>query len=89
MNNILTLNAISEKANVAFNENYAIGSDVANPVGIMLRSFNMHEYELPADVIARCAATGAPGEGPDMEAIIAEMQAVYDAYYARAAAKSE
>jgi hypothetical protein len=45
--------------------------------------------ELPADVIARCAETGAPGEGPDMEAIIAEMQAVYDAYYARAAAKSE
>jgi hypothetical protein len=42
--------------------------------------------ELPADVIARCAETGAPGEGPDMEAIIAEMQAVYDAYYA---AKSE
>ena len=52
MNNILTLNAISDKANVAFNENYTIGSDVANPVGIMLRSFNMHEYDLPADVIA-------------------------------------
>ena len=45
--------------------------------------------ELPAEVIARCAETGAPGEGPDMEAIISEMQAVYDAYYARAAAKSE
>lgn len=52
MNNILTLNAISDKANVAFNENYTVGSDVTNPVGIMLRSFSMHEYDLPADVIA-------------------------------------
>ncbi|MBQ1965787.1 MAG: 3-phosphoglycerate dehydrogenase [Clostridia bacterium] len=52
MNNILTLNAISPKADVAFNENYTVGSDVQNPVGIMLRSFNMHDYELPADVIA-------------------------------------
>ena len=52
MNNILTLNAISDKANVAFNENYTLGSDVSNPIGIMLRSFNMHEYDLPSDVIA-------------------------------------
>lgn len=52
MKNILTLNAISPKADVAFDDTYAVGSDVANPVGIMLRSFNMHEYDLPADVIA-------------------------------------
>ena len=38
--------------------------------------------ELPANVIARSAACGAPGEHPDMEAIIAQMQKVYDAYYA-------
>ncbi len=52
MKNILTLNAISPKADVAFDNTYAVGSDVQNPVGIMLRSFNMHEYDLPADVIA-------------------------------------
>ncbi len=52
MNNILTLNAISSKADVAFNENYRVASDAENPVGIMLRSFNMHEYDLPSDCIA-------------------------------------
>ena len=51
MNNILTLNAISPKADVAFNENYTVGSDVQNPVGIMLRSFNMHDYEIPSSVL--------------------------------------
>jgi hypothetical protein len=38
--------------------------------------------ELPANVISRSSMCGAPGEHPDMEAIIAEMQKVYDAYYA-------
>ena len=52
MKNILTLNAISPKADVAFDDTYTVGSDVQNPVGIMLRSFNMHEYDLPADCIA-------------------------------------
>lgn len=52
MNNILTLNAISDKANVAFDETYALGADVTDPVGIMLRSFNMHEYDLPETCIA-------------------------------------
>lgn len=52
MKNILTLNAISPKADVAFDESYHVASDAQNPVGIMLRSFNMHEYDLPAECIA-------------------------------------
>ena len=52
MKNILTLNAISPKADVAFDDTYAVASDAQQPVGIMLRSFNMHEYDLPESCIA-------------------------------------
>ena len=52
MKNILTLNSISPKADVAFDDTYAVASDAQQPVGIMLRSFNMHEYDLPETCIA-------------------------------------
>lgn len=52
MKNILTLNAISPKADVAFDGSYCVSADAQNPVGIMLRSFNMHDYDLPAECIA-------------------------------------
>ncbi len=52
MKNILTLNAISPKADVAFDDTYKVAADVQEPVGIMLRSFNMHEYDLPETVVA-------------------------------------
>ncbi len=52
MKNILTLNDISEVINEVFTEDYAIGKNVENPIGILLRSFKMHDYALPESVIA-------------------------------------
>ena len=52
MTNILTLNAISPVINDLFTENYKVSSDAQKPVGIMLRSFNMHEYALDENTIA-------------------------------------
>ena len=52
MKNILTLNSISPVINDVFDTTYRVGDKVENPVGILLRSFNMHEYELNTDTIA-------------------------------------
>ena len=52
MKDILTLNSISHVVDDVFDTTYRVGSDVENPVGIMLRSFNMHEYELSPNTIA-------------------------------------
>lgn len=52
MKNILTLNDISEVINEVFTEDYAIGKNIENPIGILLRSFKMHDYALPESVIA-------------------------------------
>ena len=52
MKNILTLNAISPVINDVFDSNYNVASDVESPVGIMLRSFKMHDYELDPNTIA-------------------------------------
>ena len=52
MKNILTLNSISSVINDVFDSTYNIASDAENPVGIMLRSFKMHDYELNENTIA-------------------------------------
>ena len=52
MKNILTLNAISPVINDVFDSTYNVASDVASPVGIMLRSFKMHDYKLDENTIA-------------------------------------
>ncbi len=52
MKNILTLNAISPVVNDIFDATYKVESDVASPIGIMLRSFKMHDYELDKNTIA-------------------------------------
>ncbi len=52
MKNILTLNAISPVINDVFDTSYRVEKEVENPVGIMLRSFNMHDYELSPQTIA-------------------------------------
>ena len=52
MKNILTLNSISPVINDIFDSTYRVDSELENPVGILLRSFNMHEYELSNDTIA-------------------------------------
>lgn len=52
MKNILTLNAISPVINDVFDSTYNIANDVESPVGIMLRSFKMHDYKLDENTVA-------------------------------------
>ncbi|MBR5192135.1 MAG: 3-phosphoglycerate dehydrogenase [Clostridia bacterium] len=52
MKNILTLNSISPVINNIFDATYKIDNDVTSPIGILLRSFKMHDYEIPQSVIA-------------------------------------
>lgn len=52
MKNILTLNAISPVVNDIFDSSYNVASDAEKPIGIMLRSFKMHDYVLDENTIA-------------------------------------
>jgi len=59
MYNILTLNKISEKGLKLFNEDkYTISDNISNPDAIVLRSFSMHEMELP-ETLKAVARAGA------------------------------
>ena len=55
---ILTLNAISARGLARFPEHYTVGGDIADPDGILVRSANMHDMDIPASVraIARAGA---------------------------------
>lgn len=52
MKEILKLNEISSKVNDILNDGYVVASDCQNPQAIILRSFSMHEYDLPQSVVA-------------------------------------
>lgn len=52
MKNILTLNSISPVVNDVFDTTYNVASDVKEPIGILVRSFKMHDYELPCETLA-------------------------------------
>lgn len=59
MVNILKLNEISPKVKSILSEqSYIVGNEVANPQAIILRSFNMYDYEVPSTIraIARAGA---------------------------------
>lgn len=59
MINILKLNEISPKVkSVLPEQSYTVGTDVKNPQAILLRSFSMHDYEVPPTVqaVARAGA---------------------------------
>ncbi|MBR0277954.1 MAG: phosphoglycerate dehydrogenase [Clostridia bacterium] len=58
MYNIKTLNKISEIGTSRFGGNYKYGDDVENPDAIILRSYNMHDMDIPKSVkaIARAGA---------------------------------
>lgn len=58
MYKIKTLNKISKIGMDRFGADYKCGDDVENPDAIMLRSFNMHDMEIPSNVkaIARAGA---------------------------------
>lgn len=47
---ILKLNEISFVANEAFNDKYNLVKASEKPEGIILRSFNMHDYDIPSTV---------------------------------------
>lgn len=51
MYKILKLNEISKVANDVFDENYSLVKEESNPDAIVLRSFNMHDYDIPSSVL--------------------------------------
>lgn len=55
---ILTLNKISKVGLGQLSDNYTVSNNEANPDGILLRSFKMHDMELPESLkaVARCGA---------------------------------
>jgi len=55
---ILTLNAISARGLARLPEHYIVGGDIADPDGILVRSANMHDMDIPVSVqaIARAGA---------------------------------
>lgn len=53
MKEILKLNEISSKVNdILTADKYTVAADSKNPEAIILRSFSMHEYDLPTSVVA-------------------------------------
>lgn len=52
MKKILRLNSISNLVEKRFNGKYEYGDNLDNPDGIILRSFNMHEYETGSNLLA-------------------------------------
>ncbi len=52
MKNILTLNSISNVIDDVFSKDYNVGNDVEKPIGILLRSYQMHDYKLDNETIA-------------------------------------
>ena len=59
MKEILKLNAISGKVNDILGENYTVTDKAENPEGILVRSFDMHDYEMPSSVL--CVARAGAG----------------------------
>ena len=49
---ILKLNPVSELVTGTLGKNYTLTDNSANPDGIILRSFDMHGYDLPESVLA-------------------------------------
>ena len=45
MKEVLRLNEISPLVNSVFQDKYIMTKDAKEPVGILVRSFNMHEYK--------------------------------------------
>lgn len=58
MYQIQTLNKISKKGLSRLGDNYTCADEIANPDGIILRSFKMHDMELP-DSLRAVARAGA------------------------------
>ena len=59
MYNVLTLNKIAACGIDVLGANYTVSDNCQNPDGIILRSFSMHEMELPASL--KCVARAGAG----------------------------
>ena len=59
MKEVLRLNEISPLVNSVFEDKYVMTKDAKEPVGILVRSFAMHEYDLPKSVL--CVARAGAG----------------------------
>ena len=59
MYNVLTLNKIADCGIEKLGANYTVSDDCKNPDGIILRSFSMHEMELPETL--KCVARAGAG----------------------------
>ena len=51
MYNVLKLNEISKIAVEEFTSDYTLVKEADAPDAIVLRSFNMHEYDIPSSVL--------------------------------------
>ncbi len=67
MKKILALNNISKKASVLLTGDYELVTDCPNPDGIIVRSFSMHEYDLPDSVVAVARAGAGTNNIPSAE----------------------
>lgn len=63
---ILKLNSISKLANPVL-EGYNLTDNSQNPVGILLRSFKMDEYEVPSSLLAVARAGAGVNNIPHAE----------------------
>ncbi len=67
MTEILKLNEISPCAENALGKDYKLTDKSAEPTAVMLRSFSMHDYELPESVIAVARAGAGTNNIPVAE----------------------
>ncbi len=88
MKNILTLNKIAACGTDKFPSDYVCGSEVENPVAVMVRSASMHEMELAESTIA-IARAGAGTNNIPVEACAEKGVVVFNTPGANANAVKE
>ena len=59
MINVIKLNKISDKVLDILKDNYKVEENIANPEAALVRSFSMHEWEVPASLL--CVARAGAG----------------------------
>ena len=67
MKKILALNNISKIAENKLKSDYEFGTECADPDAIIVRSFAMHDYDLPASVLAVARAGAGTNNIPSAE----------------------
>lgn len=67
MNEILKLNAIAPCAEAALGKDYKLSDGAKSPIAVILRSFDMHGYDLPSSVLAVARAGAGTNNIPVAE----------------------